>query len=243
MRFVANFFNGTIAVARWIPLIIGLPLIGISTYIQGSWTDRWTQGTDKELVRLAERYQSIPTAIGTEWVGQDIPFSKQELAEAGAHAHISRAYRNSKTGDQITIYMICGYARDVAVHTPEYCYVGSGYEVESRPDHFAFATAGGDADDTNAEFWTSTFLKERGDGAIHQRILWAWDNGENWQAPHNPRLQFPGNSVLNKVYLITNIKGGTDELSEKHPAVQFGKLFLPLVRETLYPPAPADSTP
>ena len=226
--------------ARWIPLIIGLPLIGISTYIQGSWTHRWTQGADKELVQLAERYQAIPTVIGTEWVGQDIPFSKKELAEAGAHAFISRVYSNSKTGDQVTIYMICGYARDVAVHTPEYCYAGSGFEVESRPENFTFAT---NDDDTNTEFWTSTFLKERGDGRIHQRILWTWTNGGNWLAPDNPRLQFPGNSGLNKVYLITNIKDGADELAEKHPSVEFGKLFLPIVHETLYPPAPADSTP
>ena len=220
--------------ARWIPLILGLPLIAISTYIQGSWTHRWSHQPNTELMQLVERYQSIPTMIGEEWVGEDTPYSKKELEAAGAYAHLSRSYHNRETGDRISIFMVCGYARDIAIHTPDFCYVGAGFEVENPPTQVVIPIAG---NDTDAECWTSTFLKEGGAATVHQRILWGWTNGESWNAPNNPRLKFPGNSVLNKVYVITNIQGGKDELNEEHPAVQFGELFLPIVREKLYPPA------
>ncbi len=224
---------------RWIPLLIGIPLIGFSTYIQGSWTDRWNDGRNQQMQRTASRYAGIPLKIGADWVGEETPYSKKELEAAGSHAHLSRVYRNRKTGERISVFMICGFARDVAVHTPDFCYRGAGFEVESKPEMFAIeATEDGDQELT---FWTSTFLKERSASTIHQRILWGWTAGEPWNAPDYPRWKYPGNSPLNKVYLIHDIPPGIerkpDTLSQEHPLAVFGKEFLPIVRETLYRPA------
>lgn len=228
-----NFPSGETTVARWIPLIVGLPLIGISTYLQGSWTHRWSNQPDKAMQGLVDRYESIPKRVGDQWIGEDTPYSKEELQAAGAHAHLSRSYRNSETGERVSVFMICGYARDVTVHTPEFCYVGAGFEVESPPSTFAIESPEGSA---AAELSTSTFLKERPNATIHQRILWGWTAGERWNTPDYPRWKYPGKSVLNKVYLISNIEAGSsDELAQDHPVVRFGREFLPLARETLYP--------
>ena len=222
--------------ARWIPLLIGIPLIGLSTYIQGSWTDRWSDVSNQGMQQTASRYAAIPLKIGTDWIGEDTPYSKKELEAAGAHAHLSRVYRNRKTGERISVFMICGFARDVAVHTPDFCYRGAGFEVESRPETFEIESSG--TMEQPLTFWTSTFLKERPASAIHQRILWGWTSGEPWNAPDYPRWKYPGNSPLNKVYLIHDIPPGIerqpDTLSQEHPLAVFGKEFLPIVRETLY---------
>ena len=233
-------------VLRWIPLLIGIPLIGLGTYLQGSWTDRWSDGGNRRMEQTTSRYAEIPLTIGKDWVGEDTPYSKKELEAAGAHAHLSRIYRHRETGERVSVFMICGYARDVAVHTPDFCYVGAGFEVESRPETFVVEPI---ADKQEAlTFWTSTFLKERPVGTIHQRILWGWTSGEPWNAPNYPRWKYPGNSPLNKVYLIHDIQPGIerkpDTLSQEHPLAAFGKEFLPIVRETLYPqPAEATESP
>ena len=224
--------------ARWIPLLIGIPLIGLCTYIQGSWTDRWSDVSNQGMQQTAGRYAAIPLKIGDDWIGEDTPYSKKELEAAGAHAHLSRVYRNRKTGERISVFMICGFARDVAVHTPDFCYRGAGFEVESRPENFEIESSG--TMEQPLKFWTSTFLKERPASAIHQRILWGWTSGEPWNAPDYPRWKYPGNSPLNKVYLIRDIPPGIerqpDTLSQEHPLAVFGKEFLPIVRETLYTP-------
>ena len=224
---------------RWIPLLIGIPLIGLSTYLQGSWTDRWSNVSDQGMRQTASRYAAIPLKIGTDWIGEETPYSKKELEAAGAHAHLSRVYRNRKTGERISVFMICGFARDVAVHTPDFCYRGAGFEVESRPATFEIESSG--TMEQPLTFWTSTFLKERPASTIHQRILWSWTSGEPWNAPNYPRWKYPGNSPLNKVYLIHDIPPGIerqpDTLSQGHPLAVFGKEFLPIVRETLYTPA------
>ena len=224
--------------SRWIPLLVGIPLIGLSTYLQGSWTDRWGDDRNAMLQQTVDRYADIPLTIGEDWVGQDTPYSKKELEAAGAQAHLSRTYRNRKTGERISVFMICGYARDVAVHTPDFCYVGAGFEVENPAETFAVETT---AEKEPMTFWTTTFLKERAANTIHQRILWGWTAGETWNAPDYPRWKYPGNSSLNKVYLIHDIKPGIerkpDTLSEDHPLVTFGRAFLPVVRKTLYPAA------
>ena len=140
--------------------------------------------------------------------------------------------------------MICGYARDVAVHTPNYCYVGAGFEVENPPKTFAVETNNPDEPMT---FQSTTFLKERPVGTMHQRILWGWTAGEEWNAPDYPRWKYPGNSTLNKVYLIHDIKPGIerkpDTLSQEHPAVVFGRDFLPLARDALYGPSETSGAP
>ena len=211
---------------RWIPLLIGIPLIGLSTYIQGSWTDRWSDVSDQGMRQTASRYAAIPLKIGNDWIGEDTPYSKKELEAAGAHAHLSRVYRNRKTGERISVFMICGFARDVAVHTPDFCYRGAGFEVESRPETFEIESSG--TMEQPLTFWTSTFLKERPASAIHQRILWGWTSGEPWNAPDYPRWKYPGNSPLNKVYLIHDIPPGIerqpDTLSQ---AVSYTHLTLP----------------
>ena len=155
-----------IIVSRWIPLLIAIPLIGLGTYLQGSWTDRWGDDRNVILQHTVDRYADIPLTIGEDWVGQDTPYSKKELEAAGAQAHLSRTYRNRKTGERISVFMICGYARDVAVHTPDFCYVGAGFEVENPAETFAVETTVGEDPMT---FWTTTFLKEKAANTISPR--------------------------------------------------------------------------
>ncbi len=221
-----------------IPVVVAGGLIIAVTYVQGEWSQRWSTEPEEEMSQLAARYQDIPKEFG-DWVGEDLQYNPGELELAGAKANVSRRYRNKETGLVVSVYMICGYSRDVAVHTPDACYVGRGHVMERRPVSQPF-NLGADV----STLKTSTFLKETGKDATHQRIFWGWNRGGRWEAPHSPRWKYGGRSILNKIYLIASVPGGSKEALEDSAAYKFGLEYLPLVSQTLYPldPTPATET-
>ncbi|MDH3719365.1 MAG: EpsI family protein [Planctomycetota bacterium] len=214
---------------RILPIAIACGLIGVVTYLQGTWTQRWSTAPEEDMKQMAERYQTIPLEVG-DWQGEDLPSSERELQRAGGKASISRKYTNRQTGEVVSVFVILGYSRDVAVHTPDACYVGRGYQMERRPIVSRVTSEG-----STATMKTSTFLKEQGEAAIHQRIFWAWTHDGQWEAPQSPRWKYGGRTILNKVYLISNIPAGQLQAAEESPAHRFGQLFLNSVGQVLYP--------
>jgi len=217
---------------RYIPLGIGIALVLIATIVHGSMTLRWTGGSSEAVAAISERYQEIPNKIG-DWVGRDTQMNPQELVAAGATASISRQYTNTKTNKVVQVFMVCGLARNTAVHTPDICYVGQGYRME-RPPYVVDLVTG----DTKSRAYVDTFTKQTPQGAIHQRILWTWNGGDGWKAPDAPRVTYRGWSPLNKLYLIAVAKTSEQAAAaEKAELAEFANIFLPLVSKTLYPPA------
>jgi len=219
---------------RYLPLGIGITLVLAGTIVHGAMTLRWTGGSSEELAAVSERYANIPKNVG-DWIGEDTKTSAKELKSAGAKATVSRRYQNPKTGKVVQVFLICGLARDTAVHTPDICYVGQGYKMDRAPYRVDLVTG-----DTKSQAYVSTFTKRMEERNIHQRILWSWNvgNGKGWQAPDSPRVTFRGWQPLNKVYLIAvaDTPGKAAE-AEKAELAEFANIFLPLVSRTLYPPA------
>ena len=223
--------------SRFAPIVVGVLLLVACTVFQGLWTRRWSDETTQELRELVNRYDSIPTNVGDLWVGEDTGgHSQQVLDVAGAYKSVSRVYRNVETNETVSIFLVCGYSRDIAVHTPDACYVSNGFKMAHKPKDYKIRSAS-----VTSKTLTSTFRKERGGSLIHQRILWCWTNGKGWEAPANPRITYGGGSVINKIYLISNISGDEHRDLDTDPAVEFGKIFLPITQEVLYPVAPADT--
>ena len=118
---------------------------------------------------------------------------------AGAIGAVSRAYRNSKTGEKVDLWLIVGHARDIAFHTPDVCYPASGFEARSKENSLYPMVIQGLPD---APFWTNTFYRESElSGRQLIRVFWSWfnpDSMENdgtvkWEAPGQ---RAPGNSGI-----------------------------------------------
>ena len=180
---------------RQVPIILGvLALIGL-TVAEARMSGRF-QGSNMTEEQFVALLKNVPEDIG-DWHGDDLPVDEQVKKTAGARGYVSRSYKNSITGEVVTIWLIVGHAKDVMRHTPDVCYPSSGFTTrapENSLQSFVF-------DGKNmGDFYTNTFVKEDGTGRQLIRVFWSWfkpnDEGTvEWKAPKIVRLEF-GNAPL-----------------------------------------------
>jgi hypothetical protein len=199
-------------------LTAALAIVACGT-VHGLWTNRW-QLSD-EPARSAAKLRDVSLVLG-DWEGE---VGKEHLAKDMAGALFHR-YRNRKTGQVVTVFVVCDRPGPVSIHTPDVCYEAAGYEV-SKPARF---TAPGDED---ISFWTARFHKKRSaDGAGDLRIFWSWNAGQGWQAADDARLSYARFPALYKLYLIYELPG--DENLADGPPVQLMKQLLPELQRALF---------
>src|SRR5262245_39800290 len=114
---------------RYLPIVLGVLLIVGLTIPQFRMTDRLA-GTSVSAQQRAELLKQVPSKVG-DVQGVDMQVDETVRQKAGAVGAVSRAYRNSRTGEQVDLWLIVGHARDVAAHTPDVCYPGQGFEARA----------------------------------------------------------------------------------------------------------------
>jgi hypothetical protein len=119
--------------------------------------------------------------------------------------------------------LMCGRAGKMAVHTPDVCYRGAGYDVGG--DASAFKLDGG-------QFWTARFTKKAAGKSSSLRLYWAWNSRAAWEAPTSPRWHFRGESFLYKLYVSHEMTHGTRDADV---TAEFLKEFVPQLNGTLFP--------
>lgn len=216
-----------------VPASVGLVLILLTSILQGRWTQRWEDNTSEELLTMAKAYERIPLTVG-DWEGEVSKgeTNQRELEAAGAVGHLSANYTNPKTGQVVSVYMICGASRDVSIHTPEACYPGAGFLMEGKTQKYTLRSG-----NSEAVFTTAVFTKATSAGTQRLRLFWAWNADGTWESPDWPRLQFGGRQALNKLYLIS--AAPADQPINDSPVLPFANGFLPEVQKVLSPKAPA----
>jgi hypothetical protein len=221
--------------ARYFPVVLGVLLIVGLTAFEFRMTDRLS-GTNVSAEQRAELLKKVPLQVG-DWHGEDKPIDPNVRHTAGAVGAVSRTYRNSRTGEQVDLWLIVGHARDVSAHTPNICYPASGFEARAT-ENSLYAMAFQDQPST--PFLTNTFLKEDVTGQRLVRVFWTWYNPENkenkgkvvWEAPHNARWHFGNTRALYKMYLTSGMRDAK-ELADESACVRFAREFLPEVNKAL----------
>lgn len=198
-------------------------LVG-SGVVHGVWTDRWSERTD--LADAAKLLERLPMTVGA-WHGTTVDMERDP--NSGLAGMIARRYVNATTGKTVTLFLACGRAGPVCMHTPDVCYAGNGYEVE-KATRFQMPSKGAQ---TPPEFWTARFVKERASGKIHLRIFWSWHGADAWKVADNPRLSFAGEKVLHKLYLIREMVQ-PDEPLDGDACVEFMQEVLPVIRSSVF---------
>ncbi len=198
-------------------------------------TDRLS-GTNVSADERAKLISSVPKDFG-DWHGEDKPVDARVQKVAGAIGAVSRNYRNSRTGERVDLWLIVGHARDVAFHTPDVCYVGSGFEARGKENSTYNLVLTGLPD---TPMWTNTFFKEDVSGRTLLRVFWTWYNPESpeneekvaWEAPGNARFHFGNTRALYKMYFTSEMRDPM-ETAEQSSALRFAKDFLPEVDKAL----------
>ncbi len=214
-----------------IPVLIALVLGTFSTIYQGRMSERWNQEElDRELVVASERIEDIPRFVG-DWKGIDQKVSEEQLEQARAVGHLTRDFHNVRTGEKLSFFLICGKPRHVAIHTPDDCYVASGFEMLSRPEVIEVET-----DDGMVSFKTTVFKKVQGNETQQVRVYWAWNRSGAWEAPEYPRVTYAWGSSLYKMYVIAHVRSDADStFDDSNPAIRFMKAMIPATNKALFP--------
>lgn len=209
---------------RWLAAGLALTLLVAAGSLHGLWAGRWH--SSPELFEAAARVAQVPLHVG-EWTGQALEGDAASFQQAGALGYWMRTYTDPRSQRSLLVILMCGRAARMAVHTPEICYRGAGYDMLDDPESRAFDAADAGMPD---RFWTARFTKpiERGSGL---RLYWAWSNGGVWQAAEHPRWEFRREPFLYKLYLSETYVPG-DGAGPIAP--QFLQEFLPTLRRVLH---------
>jgi hypothetical protein len=196
-----------------------------SGLVHGFWTDRWQPAAAP--ADAAARLDSLPDELG-DWKGTRLQV-KPSQAGVGVAGYIQRRYVHRRTGVTVVLALVCGRPGPVSIHTPEACYVASGYAVGPRS---RVRPAG---ETTPDEFWTADATRTNASDETRLRLYWGWYAGGGWAAADAPRLTFARQPVLHKLYVLREL-GGPGEPDRGEPCQDFLQVLLPELQRTLFAP-------
>lgn len=213
---------------RTVPILLALALVVAAGIVHGQWTHRWT---DSDAIRAAAaRLADLPTTLG-DWHGEPLEIA-QKLLEVGEIAgYVARRYEDQVHHDSVTILLVCGRPGPIAVHTPDVCYTGTGFQLVGALDAYTPPTK---APQPRAVFNNALMGTTHSPSPSYLRILWAWSALGAWEAPQNPRVAYAAREVLYKLYVIHE-PNGPNALSPQDPGPRFLSTLLPVLERTLFP--------
>lgn len=214
---------------RSLALLTALTLLVVAGLVHGLWSGRW--GDSTELEGAVERLNRVPMRFG-EWEGVDLPANVQNFEQAGAKGYLLRRYTHTRTNASFVVILMCGRSGRMAVHTPDVCYQGAGYEMIGSPQTWTVRSG---KDTELGAFWTARFGKPAGAGEL--RLFWAWSPGGRWHAPESPRWTFRGEPFLYKLY-VTHAGTDTGSLVANGSQSVFLRQLLPQLSEALFSQGP-----
>ncbi|HXG11930.1 MAG TPA: exosortase-associated EpsI family protein [Gemmataceae bacterium] len=213
--------------SRILPGVIALMAVLLTGLVHGYWTERWAP--HEEPARAAARMADVPTVLG-DWEGESLDTTPR--LRDGIAGYLYRRYVNRQNGHAVTVALFCGRSGPMAVHTPDVCYAGGGYEVGAPVEY----TLPAGSLEHPAAFRTAPFFKTSAADRSQLRIFWSWNATGQWVVPRNPRLTFARRPFLYKLYLIREMTAA-DEPLEADPCLEFLGLLLPELQRCLFPPS------
>jgi hypothetical protein len=221
-----------------IPIAVAVVLIAGQAYLQGVWTQRWgQQDVSADIKTFAERMKNIPTSFG-DWESVDAPIEQRELDASGSVSSYSRQFTNrSDPTKTVNIFLVCGHPRDITAHTPDQCYVLSGFDQTEDPQTYSVDTG----NKMSADFMTNRFRKTFSILPQDLRIFWTFSGDGEWVSPSVPKYSLSHFPALYKLYANTPLRGDQRTRPEDSAAVPFLREFMPILNKTLFPPKSEDA--
>lgn len=208
-----------------IPIASAFFVVGLSAMIHGRWTDRWS--TPALAAASTSKMEQVPLTVG-DWEGETATIADPREV-AGLYGNLYRRYVQRSTGNTVLVSLVWGRRGPIAIHTPDMCYVASGYEMTETPAKYISPEKYAGAP---AEFFVTRFRKLKPDSEENLRVFWAWSAGAGWKVSDNPRIAFAHDPILYKLYLIRPVNAA-DESPREDPCVAFMRVFLPELQKAL----------
>jgi hypothetical protein len=174
------------------------PLVAGAALLVGTGLVQTTQRPDADAVAaIARRVGALPADFG-DWIGRSLDLDAKTLAIADARGYRNLWLRNAASGRELGMLTLCGLHGPMAVHTPEICLSGGGFEQIGATRVVAI----GYGKPREATMAYVDFRRTALGADQHLRVYYSFNDGSGWVAPDNPRVYFAGTSCLVKVYVI-----------------------------------------
>ncbi len=210
-----------------LPLLTALIFLVAAGLLHGLSTERWQRS--RELEDAVKQVQLIPLKFGP-WQGKELETETESFFQAGAQGYWMREYTNAQSKMSMVVILMCGRSGRMAVHTPEVCYSGAGFEMrQAAPTELVVHQKNQDMG-----FWTARFAKEAEMGA-DLRLYWSWNDGRGWQAPRSPRWHFRNRPFLYKLYISQETTPASERQADEQ-TVEFIRQFLDMAQKILFSP-------
>jgi len=205
---------------RILPVAAAVALVVAAGLVHGFWTDRW--GVAEAVATAAASIDRVPRSIG-DWQGQ--PLDGDQTGAPGLAGQLYLRYVNRRSGDAVSIALVCGRPGPVCIHTPDVCYERSGHIVGK------ISLQEVKLDKSTARLFTTEVKREQAAGQTRLRIFWCWFDGNRWDVADNPRATYAGRKALFKFYVVREV---TSELPlDQDPCLDFLRQFLPEAQKAL----------
>jgi hypothetical protein len=192
-------------------LVGAVVLLVAGGVVHGMWTHRW--GGDAAATTGVDLLAKVGGPLGDWQPGPATPVEARDTPK-GAMA-TARQFVNEKANKRAVASVTVGVPGVVAAHTPDVCFLGSGYKLKNPPSKQTLPLPGGGS----AEFYVADFEKTSASGTEAVRCRWTWTADGTWHAPDYPRLFFARSPVqmpvLYKLYLVHPI--GDEDLTRNDP--------------------------
>jgi hypothetical protein len=192
-------------------LIGAVVLLVAGGVVHGMWTHRWSGDAAREAG--IDLLAKADAPLG-DWTPEPAAPVDDRNTPKGARA-TARQFVNAKANKRAVASVTVGVPGVVAAHTPDVCFLGSGYRLKNPPSKQMLALPTGGS----AEFYVADFEKTTATGTEAVRCRWAWTADGTWHAPDYPRLFFARSRldlpVLYKLYVVHPI--GDDDLTKNDP--------------------------
>ena len=215
---------------KYLPIGILLVVLIVGTYVEGTYSDRWGKAQSEKLDQFTAAVDRIPKEFG-HWTSIEDKVDEEQFKASNCTNCISRTYTN-REGERVNVYLVSGTGRHVTIHTPDWCYVGAGYDiVDGEPQQYTDDSAA--TLETPPEFLTAIFRKEDPLFTHHIRIFWTFSDDGIWRGPRMPKPALGSKPAMYKIYMITEINEVNAEVS-KDATLKFAREFLPLINGILF---------
>lgn len=207
--------------------LVALCLLLAGGVVHGMWTHRWS---DAAATHSGEDFLArVDAPVGDWQPGATINVPEKEIPKGAVVS--CRQFVNEKTKKRVVVSITSGAPGIVAAHTPDVCFLGSGYKLKAPPSKQTLPLSGGGS----VSFYLADFEKTSATGTETVRCRWAWTADGAWQAPDYPRLFFAKSQVnlpvLYKLYIVHPISD--EDLTKSDPyrtfaadlAVALGRQF------------------
>jgi hypothetical protein len=209
------------------PYLIAMAIVLCTGLVTGVRANRWHDS--KALDAAAARLEALPMRIG-EWEGEAGELPARIIEQSEVSGYVLRRYKNPRTRAAVSVFIGCGRPGPVAVHTPEVCYAGGGYELlNSRPRSIDLKPSA-----TKSEMVVSDFRNPPSQNPGYLRIFWAMSADGTWAVPASPRFTYRNAPVLFKIYVTRDLPNPSDSL-EDDACYDFSRILLPELNKTMFP--------